>query len=216
MCQTITLDGSASYDPNGVFYPDPAHPWHGQIVSWEWDLDNDGNYDDASGETVSWSSCTPALYVVGLKVTNNFSATDEVDTVINVEIPQPDLWAVQYRWASPPPGFRWDPFPVILESWLDVRIENRGPGDAINVTAEIMSQPINTTVVDPNVTVGNIPAGGSAWSGDTFTTRVDWSNPVDPCEEIFWRIEYDDVVGVHHVVENVPEFPPGEGPPPCP
>lgn len=36
---SIELDGSGSEDPDG-----------GDIVSWLWDLDNDGDYDDASGE----------------------------------------------------------------------------------------------------------------------------------------------------------------------
>jgi hypothetical protein len=83
-CETITLDGSESYDPNGELYPDPTHPWHGEIISWDWDLDNDGEYDDASGQTVSWVSCDKGIYVVGLQVTNNFSEADATDVVISV------------------------------------------------------------------------------------------------------------------------------------
>jgi len=83
-CETITLDGSGSYAPGGELYPDPDHPWHGFLVSWEWDLDNDGEFDDATGETVEWMSCVKGLYVVGLKVTDNLDATDSQDTVINV------------------------------------------------------------------------------------------------------------------------------------
>jgi PKD repeat protein len=83
-CWSITLDGSGSYDPNGELYPDPSHPWHSEIVSWEWDLDNDGEYDDATGETTTWSNCMLGVYIVGLRVTNTFGETDEVDTVIQV------------------------------------------------------------------------------------------------------------------------------------
>jgi hypothetical protein len=86
-CWRLTLDGSGSYDPNGELYPDPTHPWHGELVAWEWDLDNDGEYDDATGETVPWSSCSLGVYVVGLRVTNSFGESDEVDTVINVTWP---------------------------------------------------------------------------------------------------------------------------------
>jgi hypothetical protein len=91
-CQTLTLDGSGSYDPNGQFYPDPSHPWYGEIVSWEWDLDNDGEYNDATGETLAWSSCDLGLHVIGLRVTNNFGGTNEVDTVINVIEPTVDVY----------------------------------------------------------------------------------------------------------------------------
>lgn len=83
-CWFLTLDGSGSYDPNGELYPDPGHPWHSELISWEWDLDNDGEYDDASGETTTWSNCALGVYVVGLRVTNSFGETDEVDTVIHV------------------------------------------------------------------------------------------------------------------------------------
>ena len=58
-------------------------------MSWEWDLDNDGEYDDASGETVTWSVCDLGVHVVGLRVTNSFGESDEVDTVVNVVEPPP-------------------------------------------------------------------------------------------------------------------------------
>jgi hypothetical protein len=41
---TVQLNGTASYDRDG-----------GSIVSWLWDLDNDGSYDDASGALVNVS-----------------------------------------------------------------------------------------------------------------------------------------------------------------
>jgi hypothetical protein len=88
-CWTVKLDGSGSYDPNGALYPDPSHPWHGELVSWEWDLDNDGEYDDATGETAPWSNCSVGVYVVGLKVTNSFGESDEVDTVVHVTVAAP-------------------------------------------------------------------------------------------------------------------------------
>ena len=90
-CWLVTLDGSGSYDPGGELYPDPNHPWHSYLVSWEWDLDNDGEYDDATGETVTWSVCDLGVHVVGLKVTNSFGESDEVDTVVNVVEPPPAI-----------------------------------------------------------------------------------------------------------------------------
>jgi len=63
----------------------------------------------------------------------------------------------------------------------------------------------STGVPDATVTVRDVPAECLAWS-------VDMTQPVDPCEGVFWRIEYDDTAGVHRVIENVPQFPPGEGP----
>jgi gliding motility-associated-like protein len=43
----------------------------GDIASWEWDLDNDGQYDDATGESVSHNFGNAGSYVVGLRVTSD-------------------------------------------------------------------------------------------------------------------------------------------------
>ena len=129
-----------------------------------------------------------------------------------VVVLQPDLWAVEYRFGDPPPGFEWDPFPLVFRSWLYVQIQNTGDGDAFNVTATITGMPANVTINDGDVIVGDIPTGGSAWSADDFTLEVDMTNPQDPNEGIFWTIEYDDSAGNHHIVENVPEFPPAAPP----
>jgi len=131
----------------------------------------------------------------------------QVDEGCAVE--EADLRCVQYRFGAPAPGYSFAGWPI-FEGWLDVRIENNGAGDAFNVTAEVMGWPANVTVPDATVYVGNIPAGESAWStapDPSFTTRVNMAEPADPNEGVFWRIGYDDADGVHHVVENVPQFP---------
>lgn len=154
-----------------------------------------GTIDPATDMLPCWSEAN-----AGRLVSNLWLTTSEAE-----------LWAVEYRWGDPPPGYSFAG--PVFESWMDLRIENRGDGDAYNVTASITDAPINTEVPDPDVTVGDILAGGSAWSTDTFTTRVDMTIPgVDPCEGIVWRIEYDDAAGIHHVIEGMPQFPPGEGP----
>jgi hypothetical protein len=134
---------------------------------------------------------------------------------INVNCcPEADLWAVEYRYGAPQPGYDppVPPFWPLFKSWLEVRIENQGSGDALNVTARINAHhPPNVTILpDPEdrVALGNIPAGSSTWStGDTFTLIVDMANPSDPMLGIHWDIEYDDTCGNHHVVLDVPEFP---------
>ncbi|MGB7329589.1 MAG: CotH kinase family protein, partial [Rubripirellula sp.] len=64
---TITLSGSKSEDSDGT------------IATYAWDLDSDGDYDDATGETVSFLPTTVGTFVVGLQVTDNDGATN-VDT----------------------------------------------------------------------------------------------------------------------------------------
>lgn len=75
--QGLTLDASASSDPN--------ENWGDSIVSWAWDLDGDGQFDDASGEMVSLSASQVQTYfagapgsstqtTVGVQVTDEFGA----------------------------------------------------------------------------------------------------------------------------------------------
>jgi len=59
--ELVTLDGSGSTALAGV------------IVDWAWDLDNDGEYDDAIGETVEHTWTTRGSYTIGLQVTSSDS-----------------------------------------------------------------------------------------------------------------------------------------------
>ncbi len=78
--QSITLDGSGSYDPDSG----------DSIVSYEWDIDNDGQYDDATGITVqhTWNSAHNGT--VGLRVTDSFGETDTDQTSISITADEPE------------------------------------------------------------------------------------------------------------------------------
>jgi PKD repeat protein len=68
----ITFDGSSSYDPGGV------------IVSYEWDLDDDGGYDDATGPEVEYTWWDDYNGVISLRVTNDRGETDSDSTAIDI------------------------------------------------------------------------------------------------------------------------------------
>ncbi|MES1245073.1 MAG: PKD domain-containing protein [Acidobacteriota bacterium] len=73
----VTLDASRSADPDT----------DGEITRYEWDLDGDGAYDDATGATVTTAFGDQGTYVVGLRVTDDQdeSATATAQaTVLNV------------------------------------------------------------------------------------------------------------------------------------
>ena len=70
---TVHLDASTSTDP------DPTSA----ISSYQWDLDDDGAYDDASGVTYDWSITTPGVYPVGLKVTSSNGLSDTASIQID-------------------------------------------------------------------------------------------------------------------------------------
>jgi hypothetical protein len=72
--QPVTLNGSGSYDPDAG----------DSIVSYEWDLDNDGQYDDATGvyTTPTWNSV--GTYTIGLRVTDGFGETDTDSSTVTI------------------------------------------------------------------------------------------------------------------------------------
>ncbi|MCK4659238.1 MAG: hypothetical protein KAV82_06915 [Phycisphaerae bacterium] len=55
----VTLDGSGSTDPDN------------EIILYEWDIDNDGEFDDAVGMIVQWTWNEPYVGVIGLRVTDD-------------------------------------------------------------------------------------------------------------------------------------------------
>ena len=90
---------------------------------------------------------------------------------------------------------------------MDVQIENRGDGDAINVTASLADVPDYVTILDGNVSFGNVSAYSSKWSADDFGIRVICKGPT-PNDTVWWDIEWDDSGGHHHIMQNVPMFGP--------
>lgn len=66
----VKFDASASNDPDG------------EIVSYEWDLNGDGRYDDAEGVTAEYTYEQEGSYDVSLRVTDNNGEYDIATTTI--------------------------------------------------------------------------------------------------------------------------------------
>jgi len=183
--------------------------------------DSGGQYQQWLSHTTSTSAMfegipghTYRFYSIATdNVGNVEGAPNEPDAVTTIREQSSSttlLQTVNYNFGDPPPGFNMDNFPI-YRYWMNVQIENIGEGDAFNVTASISSWPPNAIIAncEGDVTVGDIPAGSSAWSTDTYTIELDLMQPGPGADQgITWRIEYDDSSGGHHIIENVPEFPP--------
>lgn len=73
----VPLDGSASADSDG------------SIVQWDWDLDGDGQYDDASGVTATYQATSPGIFTIGMRVTDNDGAQDFDTATVAIQALQP-------------------------------------------------------------------------------------------------------------------------------
>ncbi|MCG8376971.1 MAG: PKD domain-containing protein [Chlorobiales bacterium] len=85
LSQTITLDGSGSYDP------DPGD----SIVSYEWDLDNNGQYNDATGVNHSWLWNSVGTHTIGLRVTDQSGETDTDTSTVTIEEGEPETGVLE-------------------------------------------------------------------------------------------------------------------------
>jgi PKD repeat protein len=75
----ITLDASGSSDPDN------------NILLYEWDLDNDGEYDDVRGVTTDVSFDDDGVYTVGLKVIDEYGEFDTDTAAITVQNVAPTI-----------------------------------------------------------------------------------------------------------------------------
>lgn len=69
----IIFNGTSSYDPDGT------------VVSYRWDLDGDGEYDDAAGASPEYVWNDDYSGIIGLKVTDMDGFTDMSTTTVTVE-----------------------------------------------------------------------------------------------------------------------------------
>lgn len=75
--EKVTLDGSGSYDPDG------------DIENYLWDLDEDGQFDDATGVRVTYVWNSSGTYTVSLKVMDSYglSDTDTAEVIVDTKSP---------------------------------------------------------------------------------------------------------------------------------
>ncbi len=72
--ETVTFDASDSNDPDG------------SITKYEWDFDDDGGFDDATGKKPTHSWAKVGDYNVALKVTDDDDNTDTVTKKVTVQV----------------------------------------------------------------------------------------------------------------------------------
>jgi PKD repeat protein len=81
--QTVHFSDNGSYDPDG-----------GAIVTFEWDWENDGIFDQ-TGSNVTHAFASPGAHLVQMRVTDDESATDTLDTPLSITVN-----AVSVTWTN--------------------------------------------------------------------------------------------------------------------
>jgi glucose/arabinose dehydrogenase len=84
----VSFDGSASSDPNG----DP--------LSYAWDLDSDGAFDDSTTATTTWTYNAAGTFRVSLRVSDGKGGTATDAVTVSVGVPKVTI-------SSPTTSLRW-------------------------------------------------------------------------------------------------------------
>lgn len=194
--ENATLDGSGSHDPN------VGPPLNDFIALYEWDLDGDGAYDDATGvsPTVNFGPSFEGTKTIGLRVTDSFGATaaaSTTSTTVAVSNLQPTSYGCLTQTLNRLTG--------VTTITRCMTLANVGTGAASSITATMSSVPFGVTVIDGALLwPGTLTGGASAQSGDTFKYSYKRGTGVD-LTRITWDIEFTDALGTRHVVRNVPQ-----------
>ena len=213
----IVFDGSASYDPNDPAHCSGASCLGDSIVSYKWDLDGDGLFNEANGDDgvpvvagdfkkVKKQYPAPTSLSAKLRVTdsNGVSATSTDSlNVISIAIVYGQAYESCYR-------VRLNRFQDLLG--LRVLFQNQGTGAASNLVMTLTSAPSNLTIVDGVANLGNLAAGAqvttlcdAAAQPADLVLRAD--RRIAPTGGWLWTADFD-FNGSHYTVNNIPPLAP--------
>ena len=88
---TVEFDGQGSVDPDAA-----------EILSYAWDLDGDGVFDDGTEPTASWTYTAGGVYTPALKVTDRADASNTATTTVIVDNSYPEITL-----DAPSPDLEW-------------------------------------------------------------------------------------------------------------
>jgi hypothetical protein len=209
----ITFDGSASYDPNAcTTFGDPKCLGD-HIVSYEWDLNGDGIYNNADGSDGTplipgdWKKVTktfanPISLPAKLRVTDTHglqaTTTDSLN-IISIAI----VFGQQYETC-----FRQSIDRYTERLGLRVKFKNQGNGAAENLKMTLTSAPSNLTILKSLANLGTLAAGAEVFtacdpSSKTADIELKSDRRISPSGQWSWRANFE-LNGSSFTVDNIP------------
>lgn len=214
--QPIVFSAASSYDANSC--TDSGNPscLGDSIVSFEWDLDGDGAYNEANGDDGTPDSSDrrivrkafpePISLPVTLRVTDERGLQGTSSALVNI-VSIALVFGSDYNTC-----FRQRIDRYTERRGLGVLFKNLGTGTATNVVMTLRQTPSNATVLKGATALGTMNAGQTKWTAcDAGAMNADIEVKVDrrilPTGEWRWRAEFD-VNGRHYLVDNIPPLAP--------
>ena len=115
----------------------------GSITGWSWDLNGDRRFDDAKGESVTYTFAQPGDHQVGLRVTDNTGARATSFNTISVA----DAAAAPPPPATPAPSPAPAPSgPAWLNPFPSVRIRGFATSGGVHLSLFAARAPVGTTM----------------------------------------------------------------------
>jgi PKD repeat protein len=172
--ETFKLDGSGSFDPDN------------NIDLYDWDLDNDGQYDDATGVTTDVTFNDNGSFTVGLRVTDKFGESDTATAEVTVNNVDPAANAgdpktsdegeiVAFSGSFTDPGtddthtITWDfgdSSPTVSGTLTPSHVY--ADDGEYTATLTVIDDDLGTGIATVSVTIENIPPEVSAVPGKTI------------------------------------------------
>ncbi len=214
----VTFDGTSSSDSNACPIADGLPCLDDSIVSYEWDIDGDGLYNEANGDDgvpvvpsdysiVEKSFSDPDSFPVTLRVTDSFGESDTSApqlSIVSVAIVYGQNYAVCWRQRGPG---RFD-----LTDGVVVTFENQGNAVAENVVMTLINAPTNRTIIAGTVNLGDVGPGEQKPSNcdpgvPTADIILQTNLRVPPSGGWIWKAEFD-FLGQHYILNNIPPIGP--------
>lgn len=212
----VIFDGSTSFDPNSCTTVGDPSCLGDSIVSYEWDLDGDGAFNEGNGDDgiavtgnlskVKKAYTNPISQTVTLRVTDSYGLTAQTTPQLNI-VSIALTYASDYNYC-----FQESINRNQIRQGVTVQFSNLGNATAENVVVTVTQVPTNLTLLKGTSNLGNLTSGAMATTQCNATTKVAdievrLDRRVRPVKDWLWKAEFD-LNGTHYIIDNLPPLAP--------